>query len=303
MTSPSAPYARTGRIVVGVDGSPASTLALEWACHQAGLLNRSLHLVHTYVVSVAYAGVGSFSTALESDLTLMAAAAEETLADALSAARALAPDTDITSATVEGSAAAALVDASSGAYAVVTGARGRGPLTSTLLGSVSTQVAMHAHSPVVVVKAFSDSADRGHGVVVGFDGSEHAQACLAFAFEQAAARGTSLDVVNVWPLEPGHGTASAADAVSTLREIGPSHQLFVDEVLAEWTEKYPDVEVHASVVHGHAVPVLLEHSATAELLVVGSRGRGGFTGLVLGSVSHTVLQRAECPVAVVRGLT
>lgn len=303
MSATSTPASRPGRVVVGVDGSASSRGALEWACAEARRADRPLLLLHAHVVPITYAGVGSFVTLLESDVTAIQSAAQQTLAAAVATAHTLSPETRISSQSVEGSAAAALVEASVEAYAVVTGARGRGPLGAAVLGSVSTQVAMHAHCPVVVVKDVGvDDVERRKGVVVGFDGSGHSQACLAFAFEQADARGTSLDVVNAWPLERGHGSASAVDAVSALREIGPAHELFVDEALAGWAQRYPDVDLERSVVHSHAVPALLEHSRSAELLVVGSRGRGGFTSLVLGSVSHAVLQGAGCPVAVVRGL-
>ena len=92
-----------------------------------------------------------------------------------------------------------------------------------------------------------------------------------------------------------------ADALSADYELEPRRLLLVTEALAGWTQKYPGVDVRQSVVHAHAVPALVEHSARAQLLVVGSRGRGGFAGLLLGSVSHGVLQRATCPVAVVPG--
>lgn len=124
---------------------------------------------------------------------------------------------------------------------------------------------------------------------------------MAFAFEQAEARGANLDVVNCWPLEGGHGAASAVDAVSRPFAIGPAHRLMVDQALVDSVRKYPGVHVRRSVVHGYAAPVLLGRCDSAELLVVGSRGRGGFAALLLGSVSHALLQTAPCPVAVVRG--
>lgn len=287
-------------VVVGVDGSGQSGLALSWACREATRLNRPLHLLHTYAIYTAYSAPGVFTPLIDSDAEVLKDAAQQSLTEAVKTAEELTGMV-VTSELQVGSAAAALVDASSSAYLVVVGARGRGALTSALLGSVSTQVAMHAHAPVIVIKDIEDPDRPRAGITVGIDGFEDSQACLEFAFEQASSRGVPLDVVHTWAVERTQGlVASATNALSAEYEVESKRQILVAEALADWTQKFPDVQVQRSVLHAHAVPALLEHANGADLLVVGSRGRGGFASLVLGSVSHGVLQRAACPVAVVR---
>lgn len=286
-------------IVVGVDDSGPSRHALLWACREATRLGRPLHLVHVYLISTVYAGAGVYTSLTSAEVARLSQAAEETLAEAVAVANEKTQGIVVTSAAHEGSAAAALVAAASTADLLVLGARGLGALKSALLGSVSTQVAMHSPVPVIVVKDVEDTHGARGGITVGIDGHEDSQACLAFAFEQASSRGTSLDVVHAWAFDRAQGRTALAGALSADYELEPRRKLLIDEALAGWTEKYPDVDVRQSVVHAHAVPALVEHSATAQLLVVGSRGRGGFAGLLLGSVSHGVLQHAACPVAVV----
>ena len=288
-------------IVVGVDDSGSSRLALSWAAREATRLGRPLHLIHAFVISTAYAGSGVYTPLTNSEVARLTAAADGVLAKAVAGAKTMAQGVAVTSATHEGSAAAALVAASSTADLVVVGARGLGPVRSALLGSVSTQVAMHADAPVVVVRDIEEAQGPREGITVGIDSHEHSKACLGFAFAQAASRGTSLDVVHAWSLDRTQGVKAVSDAMTADYEMEPRRQLLVAEALEGWTQKYPDVEVRQSVVHAHAVSALVEHSAKAQLLVVGSRGRGGFAGLLLGSVSHGVLQHAACPVAVVPG--
>lgn len=287
-------------IVVGVDGSAASGNALEWACREGSRLHRPVHVLHAYGLAPSYSGAEAalFEPAEAASLE---DTAEATLADAVAAARRLSPELDITSTTVDASAAAALVDASRSAHTVVVGARGHGALASMMPGSVSTQTAMHAHSPVVVVKDVEDRDRPRDGVFVGLDGSEQSQDCLAFAFEQASSRGTALHVVHAWPFQRNEPRLAIAEALTANYAVENRHRLLVAEALAGWRQKYPDVDVQISVMESTAVAALLERSDGAELLVVGSRGRGGFAALLLGSVSHAVLQRAGCPVAVVRG--
>ncbi len=292
--------APVGGIVVGVDGSLAADRALHWAAQEAQRRRRPLHVVHAQVVAATYAGAGVFSALSAPDVAQLLAGSRSLLADAAATARAIAADVEVTSELAERSPAHALVEASARAQLMVMGARGHGGVASLLLGSVSTQVAMHARCPVVVVKDVEDPDRPRDGVVVGIDGSPHDEQAIGFAFDQASSLGTSLDVVHAWSFGHGPLTGAVAEALAAEYRVEPQRELLVSEALAGWREKYPDVHVHTSVVHGLAVPVLLKQCDGAELLVVSSRGRGGFTGLLLGSVSHVLLQRAGCPVAVVR---
>ncbi len=297
----SSAVAPTHGVVVAVDGSSSSDRALAWAAGEADRLHRPLHVLHAQSVAAASAEASPYTGLSPSEAQQVLSSAQVLLDAAADRAQALVPDVEVSRRLVQRAPAGAVVEASKRAQTVVLGARGLGAVRTALLGSVSTQVAMHAHCPVVVIKDVEDPDRPRDGVVVGIDGSPGSQPVLGYAFEQASSRGTSLHVVHAWSFEHAPLTGVLADALSAEYQVEPEHQLMVSESLAGWQEKHPDVEVRASVVHALAVPTLLEHSDGAELLVVGSRGRGGFTGLVLGSVSHALLQRAGCPVAVVRG--
>src|SRR5690606_3692092 len=165
-----------------------------------------------------------------------------------------------------------------------------------LLGSVAVGLGGHARCPLVVVRAVQDSEPTAP-VVVGVDGSPLSDPALAFAFEAAAVRGVALEAVHAWRELVGDldmATLLDWDAIET------EERALLAERLAGWAEKYPDVPVRRVVTRERPARVLVEQSRGAQLVVVGSRGRGGFTGLVLGSVSHAVLHHAHCPVAVVR---
>ena len=285
-------------ITVGVDGSDASRAALSWAVMEATRRQRPLHLLHSYLMLTPYAG-GDVHTELTGvDTGRVESAAQGVLDAAVATVTRLAPALAVTTALHQGSAARALVEASDTADTVVVGARGRGPLTAAVLGSVSTQVAMHAHAPVVVVKEREDPGAPRDRVVVGLDGSADSQACLAFAFEQADSRGASLEAVLAVPAElAGWVPGPAQDSTEDVTARG---ELLLAEALAGWAAKYPGVQVRRSIFFDDPVSALSRSADGAELLVVGSRGLGGFASLVLGSVSHGVLQQAECPVAVIR---
>ena len=187
---------------------------------------------------------------------------------------------------------------------LVVGSRGLGGFTGLLLGSTGIQLATHSVCPVVVVRPPDDAATAGAEagrVVVGVDGSPASEAAVAFAFEQAAWRGVGLTAVMAWDMAyldvPGR-VGSIPEGVLTAGQ--EAAQASLGESLAGWREPYPDIDVRARTDMGNAARVLLDASPGACLLVMGSRGRGGFGSLLLGSVSHAVLHHAHCPVAVVR---
>jgi len=274
-------------VVVGVDGSTPARLALSWAVQEAARRRLRVRLVHAYSPG-------------DDDAVGVRRTGAAVLERAVLFARLLGPGTQVSGSLHEGAAAEALVAGSVTADTVVVGARGRGGLATAVLGSVSTEVAMRAQAPVVVVKDVEDPNRPRDTVTVGIDGSPASQACLAYAFEQAVSRDTGLDVVHAWSAEPAGWVPGATLLTATYRREAQG-LLLLSEALAGWAERFPGVPVQRSVVHGDAVSALLSRSDGAQLLVVGSRGRSGLAGLVLGSVSHGVLQRAGCPVAVVRG--
>lgn len=224
-------------------------------------------------------------------------AARSRLATAVSTARAAEPGLAVAGELVEDRPVQVLLTAGRDARLLVVGHRGLGGLGGLVLGSTAAALALHARCPVVVARGAEGAGDAERPVVVGVDGSSAGEAALGFAFDAAATRGVTLTAVHAW-----HD--SLFDV--TLPPVLDSTALVVDEqeVLAErlagWGEKYPEVIVERVVVRGRAGGVLVEQSETAQLLVVGTRGRGDVESLVLGSVSHAVVHRAHCPVAVVR---
>jgi nucleotide-binding universal stress UspA family protein len=285
------PSASDGAIVVGVDGSPTSDLALDWALDDATRRGLDVHLVHAYVRDYPA------TTTVGPDERDDASVAESIMSSGLRRCGARAPGVQVTGAVHAGSAAHHLIDASSVADSVVVGTEGRRGLARLLLGSVAGQVAAHAHCPVVVVRVRAAAAgDAAPRVVVGVDDTSSAPA-LERAFVEAAARGAQLTAVLAWWWGPTYVELSATaktDDAAVERAAGD----VLDTALAPWEKAYPTVPVTRVVVRGDAVDALVEQSADADLVVVGSRGRGGFTGLLLGSVSQRVVQLAHCPVLV-----
>jgi nucleotide-binding universal stress UspA family protein len=273
-----------GRIVVGVDGSAPATAAVEWAAGDARRRGLELRIVH---VCEWLHGLG------EDPETKYCAGVLKAAADR---AGGLAPDVEVTTEEVPGYAINTLIGESSSADSVVLGSRGLGGFTGMVLGSVGIAVAGHAHGPVVIVRGPSE-VDHDK-VVVGYDGSEDSQAAMEYAVEQARSRKARLHVVYAWRM-PVFSPYAAAYA-GLLEDAMQGEMRRARELVIPWREQNPDVEISDEQVCAHPVTALMEASATADLVVVGSRGLGGFASAVLGSVSHGVLHHVSCPVAVVR---
>jgi nucleotide-binding universal stress UspA family protein len=284
-----------GSVVVGVDGSPSSESALRWAVAEAQRTRQTLHVVHALDNEVVLTDKQQLGT------KEAPAGSDPVLTTAVDVVRTLAPEVQTVPHSVTGFVATTLVAASKIAGAVVVGSHGRSAIPSVLLGSVSLQVAIHSSCPVVVVRenVAPDGAGSGH-VVVGVDGSEASKPALAYAFAYEASTGSSLTAVHTWWWEPLEGVSLGEPWIGDWTQIASQEAALVSEVLAGWSEKYPEVPVRSHVVRGDPVVELLDQSHDARLLVVGSRGRGGFIGLLLGSVSRRILKRATGPVAVVR---
>jgi nucleotide-binding universal stress UspA family protein len=293
MTSPTC----SGSIVAGVDGSETALQAVQWAAAEATQRHSPLRLVAAYAVPVgrlvADPGLGvDYHTVVRDSAT-------RHLATAATAASAMAPDLAVEQVLVEGLPTPALQAQSVDAALVVLGDRGLGGFTGMLLGSVAVSLAAHATCPVVVVRGpeFDASAPRVEPVVVGVDGSPASEAAVAFAFEAAALRAVPLVALHTWCdllVDPTIGPLLDVDALE------PDEREVLAERLAGWRPKYPEVDVRRLVVRDRPAYALIQESASAQLVVVGSRGRGGLAGMLLGSVSHALLHYAHCPVAVVR---
>ncbi|WP_049563410.1 universal stress protein [Nonomuraea sp. SBT364] len=269
-------------VVVGVDGSASSEEALEWAAADARRRGLGLRLVHVCEQSLLGPEVTDYCA--------------ETLEAARERVGRSAGDLQVTTELPTGSVIDAFVGESVTADCVVLGSRGLGGFKGLLIGSVSVGVAGHAACPVVIVRG-SSGAQHGR-VVVGDDGSRCAEVALAYAAEQARARGVPLQVTYAWQMAV---TPSLPVAYCAMLEKSSEQELrMAAERLAAWREKYPDVEIVGEQVVGHPAEALIKAGQTADLAVVGTRGLGGFASAILGSVSRTVLHQATCPVAVVR---
>ena len=282
-----------GAVVVGVDGSSTSDLALDWAAGEATRRSLPLHIIHAF--SFGYPKtISGFGHSVD-DLRQIAHSVSK---DATARAQRANPELAITWDVSAYGPAPSLVQASKTAATVVVGARGLSAAQGVLVGSVSLQVATHAHCPVVVVHDKPTPAPDAP-VVVGVDGSAVSTRAIAYAFEQASSRGVGLTVVHAWWLEHVEGTAASAIWTVDWQQFAEEEQVLVSESLAGSQEKFPDVAVQRHSVRGLPVDALVRQSEDACLVVVGTRGRGGFKGLLLGSVSQGVMHQAHCPVAIV----
>jgi nucleotide-binding universal stress UspA family protein len=284
-----------GSIVVGIDGSEQSEQAVLWAAGEASRRALPLHVVHALETDPV---TPSFEPA---DADTRRAAQDDVVTSALERARRSRPDVRTSAQTTLWLAASALVAASDRADSVVVGSRGLGAARTAVLGSVSQQVAGYARSPVVVVREVPSEDGEGAGrVVVGVDGSEASSEATGYAFARAASLGMPLNVVHAWWWKGLHRLLDESPWAGDPEKQNEQGRELVAKAVSGWEGTFPGVEVHPHVVKGHPVDALVEESAGAHLLVVGSRGRGGFAGLTLGSVSQGVLHHARCPVAVIR---
>jgi nucleotide-binding universal stress UspA family protein len=285
-------------VVVGYDGSPASEQALRLASREAHLRKVSLTVLVAWELPSIDLGMGS-GIAYDPDLPkALAEGAEKSARTAADRAAALQEGLDVSTAVVSDTPSAALVEASRSAELVVVGSHGRGRFAGLLLGGVSRQVATHAHCPLLISRG---EPRMSESVVVGIDGSPQGARALDFAFEEASLRGATLRVVHAWDVSVIGYDADYTDypAGGIFDDVREAETRLSAELLAGHTERYPDVPVEVSVSRGSPADVLVGAGEAADLVVVGSRGRGGFASLVLGSVSHRLIHHAPCDVAVV----
>ena len=275
----------TGAVVVGVDGSPGSRAALDWAGQDAALRGRRL-------VLLAAATPSAGAPAPAYDVT-----GSPALVEAREYAEARWPDLEVLPLAVGERAAPALIEASSHAAVVVLGSHGHSAVDRFVLGSVTHHVTAHALCPVVVV--------RGHGsgwrlpVTVGLDDAPAAHEAIGFALEVAATRGVPLVAVRAWEGRPSAVYGAWATDPEVLAGMRAEQERLAHDVLAGWPEKYPEVEVVVRLVRQHPSLAIVAESHRSQLLVVGARGHGEFQGMTFGSVAAAACSRAECPVAVV----
>lgn len=284
-------------VVAGYDGSPASLTALHWAAAEAVRLRAPLRIVEAFELMV----ISRPSPGKIVPLAAVREAREKGLSALTEKIRLQYSGLTVDSLLIEGSPAGTLVEETAHAQLLVLGSRGLGGWGGLIVGSVAVQVAAHAQCPVVVVPA--DLRPRAHEartVVVGVDGSKTSSKAVDFAFEQAEALGAEVVAVHAWTspyltYENGRSMLEFDD-----EQVQESCRLLVSESVAGAVLDHPDVPWTTKLISGQAARALLLTAESADLVVVGSRGRGGFTGLLLGSISQNVLHHAHCPVAIVR---
>jgi len=277
--------------VVGADGSSPADNAVAWAADDAVRRGCALKIVH---VCEPWTGDIPLQTP-PGFRDSMSEYGQGVLECAAELARGRAPHLEVDTALEAGRVAEVLRREAEDSEQVVVGSRGLGGFTGLLLGSVSLALAGQVVAPVVVVRG---TPGQTYGqIIVGFDGSAHSAAALEYAFEEAARRQARLHAIHTWQL-PVLGAYAIAYSPLT-NDVFAAERRLTAEALTPWREKYPDIKIEETVVCGHPVDVICEASATADLVVLGSRGLGRFGAAVLGSVSHGVLHHARCPVAVV----
>ncbi|MGB3829709.1 MAG: universal stress protein [Ornithinimicrobium sp.] len=282
-------------VVVGLDPSRPVSAALDWASVEAGSRHRPLEVWIARGVPVPAQAEVPIDTLMPDEV------ANEAIARAVAHVTKNDPSVPVSGRVCNGSAGAVLVGASRAAEVIVVGRHGRGRLAEAVLGSTSAQVATHAEAPVVVVDDHAPPRSNGE-VVVGVDGSAANRAAIEYGF-QAAERGNGMVVaVYAWQLNlPEHVTLPWMSKEG-MRGLVQSQERMLHEVLCGWAQRFPDVHVRYVVSRQHAVDRLTQEARSARLLVVGGRGRGGFAGLLVGSVSRGILHRAHpCPVVIVHG--
>ena len=276
-----------GAVVVGVDGSDKDWPAVDWAADEAAAVGAPLHVVHAFPFLTP--GDGALPAATVEEL------GERVTAQVTDRVLVRHPSVRVSRQVVVDDPAVALVEASREARCVVVGARGLGRIAGRLLGSVSQKVAAHAHGTVVVVRHGAPAP--GGPVVVGVDPADTPPDVLAFAFAQAARRGVGVRLLHALP-GPG-GSVDDPRVQRVLESIAEQDSAALARLAEEWSGRYPEVPVEVRETVRHPIDVLTEESAGAGLVVVGTRGRGAFEGMLLCSVSHAVIHGAECVLAVV----
>lgn len=284
-----------GTVVVGVDGSEAALAAVHWGAREAAHRDAALLVVHTFDVAGLYADA-AVASLLDDVEAALEKEAGEILAGAQEAAAEAAPGVAVETRWDRGAPAPVLVADSENALLMVIGSAGRGAL-GTALGSVTLAVASHAKCPVVVVRG---DADATGPVVVGVDGGPLSDTALAHAFAAASRYDAPLVAVHVWSdadTERAHlGTLFATSPWETMRG---AEERALAERLAGWSQRYPEVAVERRIGRSEPSRALVEASAGARTVVVATRGRGGFTGLLLGSTGLSLIQHAPVPVTLV----
>lgn len=298
MDTTNEPVAGTRPVVVGVDGSDTGRAAVEYAAELAARRNVPLHVLHVF--EPAQFEVRPMVGWRPDATGVMRNAAQRLIDQTVEVLGIAYPDLPVVGQVQPGSPELRLIEASRTASTVVVGTRGTGGFAALVIGSTTLHVAGHAHCPVIAVPVPEEHAPPRRGIVVGVDGSSLSEEAIGFAFEIASETGQPLLAVHAW-IDPARtGVGLMMPLVYDPDLVSQEERVVLAESMAGWSEKFPDVPVTHRVVHAHPVQALTREAAEAQLLVVGSHGRGELRSLLLGSVGHGVLHHAKVPVAIVR---
>ena len=288
-----------GAIVVGIDGSDRDKTCITYAAGAAARSGHPLHLLHAQDIAVELAAANPIAArglAFVPDLILDTTI----LADALEWARKEWPDLQITGSEPWMHPEEALIDASEDAHLIVVGSSRISGLERILLGRSALAVSLHSRCPVVIMPE-GGRTDIDGPVVLGFDGSEGSRMAAERAFWMADLRGAPIRTVTSWYAEVVDGQVVTTPGTPAWEQVESGYRRMVEEGIKDLRERYPHIDVDIRIVRGPAAEVLVRESEDASMLVIGSRGRGGFRGMLLGSVSHKVIETAKSPVMVIRG--
>lgn len=299
------PEPTTDVVVAGIDGSAAAEYAARWAAQDAERRGTPLRLVHAlYAAPIGgYPEPALTRPKVTEQMRVGATQLLRATADRLTADH---PGLRIETLQQDGAPAAVLLDQSrTNPIATVVGSDGQGRLAGAFFGSVTARLAAHGHGCIVVARPPAKDTNPDPGVVaVGVDGSSPARAAIGFAYEEAALRGATLLAIHTWNDKPLNHALGAYPLDINATGIDDQEHRLLETELAGWEHKYPHVPVRMRVLRGRPAPNLLRYATPSgqqptQLIVVGSRGRGGFSGLLLGSTSQAVMTHADCSVAIV----
>jgi nucleotide-binding universal stress UspA family protein len=287
----------SNKFVVGIDGSAISQRAVEFAADEAALHGGELEIVYAVELPTDVDFYGM--TIAGPQIEVLQHYGDELLTAAAAKVKDSHPDLPTTTKSVIGNPTWVLIGASEDAAAIIVGSRGLGAVKGAFLGSVSSRLSTEASCPVFVISENEERPTSGP-IVVGVDDSEFGTAALAFALAQAAARKTSVRAISAYrapalaaPVEP-----ELLVALQT-SEAQEAERVLTTAVERAVTEETKDVEVEKVTVEDSPANAIIEQSKDAQLIVVGSHGKGFIKRLFLGSVSRQVLSDADRPVVVV----
>ena len=290
--SPTPPEA----VVAAIDGSHRDPAVIDWAAAEARATSAPLHLVHAVDLGTPLSAYGELLTSpdivdkVEQESVRVVTEARDRVAAAH-------PDLSVTTALPTGAPAGALLNAADGGQLLVVGSARKSRAERIGLGPTSLSVVAHAPCPVILVPDDAGTAGDGR-IVVGIDGSEHSRLAFEYALEAAALRGQKVTTVTSWNVEVENGVVVTEPGSAEWETVDKRYRTMAERTVAADREAHPEIEVTVEVHHGRAADTLVEVARGADLLLVGSRGRGGFRGMLLGSVSQRVLSRATVPVGI-----